>query len=49
MSRHNMVASARTKIVLENQWTLSDLSREEMISRLRLRLERRQSNLSALG
>ena len=49
MSRHNMVASARTKIVLENQWTLSDLSREEMISQLRLRLERRQSNLSTLG
>ncbi|PYJ43001.1 MAG: hypothetical protein DME86_04060 [Verrucomicrobia bacterium] len=49
MSRHNMVASARTKIVLENHWTLSDLSREEMISQLRLRLERRQSNLSALG
>jgi hypothetical protein len=49
MSRHNMVASARTKIVLENQWTLSDLSREEIISQLRLRLERRQSNLSALG
>ena len=49
MSRHNMVASARTKIVVENQWTLSDLSREKMISQLRLRLERRQSNLSALG
>ena len=49
MSRHNMVASARTKIVLENQWRLSDLSREEMISQLRLRPERRQSTLSALG
>ena len=49
MSRHNMVASARSKIALENQWTFSDLSREQMISQLRLRLECRQSNLSALG
>src|SRR5438477_11638095 len=31
MSRHNMVASASTKIVLENQGMLSDLSQEGMI------------------
>ena len=49
MSRHNMVASARTKIVLENQWALSDLSREERISQLRFRRQRTQSTLSALG
>jgi len=49
MSRHNMVASARTKIVLENRWRLSDLSRKEMISQLQLCPERRQFTLSALG
>jgi hypothetical protein len=49
MSRHNMVASARTKIVLENQWALSDLSREERVSQLRLHGQRTQSNLSAFG
>ena len=43
MSRHNMVASARTKVVLENQWNLSDLAAENATSRLRLRLQRSQS------
>lgn len=35
MSRHNLVASARTKIVLENQWRLPDLERDQVISDLR--------------
>ena len=43
ISRHNMVASARTKIVLENRWSLSDLAAENATSRLRLRVHRSQS------
>ena len=43
ISRHNMVASARTKIVLENRWSLSDLAVENANSRLRLRVHRSQS------
>ena len=34
ISRHNMVASARTKIVLENGWALSDLSRDHPSTQL---------------
>jgi hypothetical protein len=49
MSRHNLVASAHTKIVLNNQWTLSDLSHEEPLSQLRLSVRRAQSQISALG
>lgn len=47
MSRHNMVASARTKIVLENRWTLSDLAGDDAISRLRPRVRRSQPMASA--
>jgi hypothetical protein len=43
MSGYNMVASARTKIVLENRWTLPHLAAENAASRLRLRVHRSQS------
>ncbi|MEY2492055.1 MAG: recombination protein RecA [Verrucomicrobiota bacterium] len=49
MSRHNLVASAHTKIVLNNQWTLSDLSHDEPLSQLRLDVRRAQGQVSALG
>jgi hypothetical protein len=49
MSRHNLVSSAHTKIVLNNQWTLSDLSREDPLSQLRLTVRRAQGQISALG
>jgi hypothetical protein len=49
MSRHNLVASARTKIMLENQWNLADLARENLIDQLRLRVRRAQSINSASG
>lgn len=31
MSRHNLVPSARTKIILDYHWTLNDLTREELV------------------
>jgi len=40
MSRHNMVASARTKILLENRWSLPDLTRDDATSQLQLRVRR---------
>jgi hypothetical protein len=43
MSRHNLVASARSKIVLDNQWRLSDLSRDNPGTRLHFKLRRSQS------
>jgi hypothetical protein len=42
MSRHNLVPSARTKHVLENQWQLGDLQSEGALSRVRLRMRRSQ-------
>ncbi len=49
MSRHNMVASARTKIALENRWTLSDLSRDTPITRLHFKVRRAKPIASAVG
>ena len=49
MSRHNMVPSAHRKIVLANQWTLSDLSQEQPLAQLRLSVRRPQVRLSAFG
>src|SRR5207247_2224818 len=49
MSRHNMVASARTKIVLENRWTLPDLSRDTPITRLHFKVRRAKPIASAVG
>jgi len=49
MSRHNMVASARTKIALENRWTLSDLSRDTPIMRLHFKVRRAKPIASAVG
>jgi hypothetical protein len=40
MSRHNLVPSARTKLVLENRWQLRDLQENNPISQVRLRLRR---------
>src|SRR5438067_9728898 len=40
MSRHNMVASADIKIVLENQWRLSDLSQENPSTQLHFKVRR---------
>lgn len=49
MSRHNMVASARTKIVLENRWTLPDLSRDNPGAQLHFKVRRAKTIASALG
>ena len=49
LSRHNMVASARTKIVLENRWTLPDLSRDNPGARLHFKVRRAKTIASALG
>jgi len=49
MSRHNIVASARTKIALENQWTLPDLSRDNPITRLHFKVRRAKPIASAVG
>jgi len=43
MSRHNLVASARTKVILENQWSLSDFSRDNRNARLHFKVQRSQS------
>ena len=49
MSRHNMVASARTKIVLENRWTLPDLSGDNPGMQLHFKVRRAKTIASALG
>src|SRR5207302_3533544 len=49
MSRHNMVASTRTKIILQNQWSLPDLSRDDPIRRLHFEVRRAKPIASALG
>jgi hypothetical protein len=49
MSRHNMVASARTKIVLENRWRLPDLSRDNPSAQLHFKIRRSKTIVSALG
>jgi hypothetical protein len=40
MSRHNLVPSARAKLVLENQWQLEDLQDDDALARLRLHVHR---------
>jgi recA bacterial DNA recombination protein len=40
MSRHNLVPSARTKLVLENRWQLGHLQDEDALSRVQLRVRR---------
>jgi recA bacterial DNA recombination protein len=40
MSRHNLVPSARTKLVLENQWHLGDLEKDNRLAEARLRVQR---------
>jgi hypothetical protein len=49
ISRHNMVASARTKIVLENRWSLSDLSRDNPSTQLHFKMRRTKAIASAVG
>jgi len=49
MSRHNMVASAGTKIVLENGWTLPDLSGDNPGAQLHFKVRRAKTIASALG
>src|SRR5207302_3090824 len=49
ISRHNMAASARTKIVLENRWTLPDLSRDNPSAQLHFKVRRAKTIASALG
>jgi hypothetical protein len=49
ISRHNMVASARTKIVLENRWSLSDLSRDHPSTQLHFKVRRPKTIASAIG
>lgn len=43
MSRHNLVPSARTKLVLENQWQLRDLQSDDAMSRVQLHGRRSHS------
>jgi hypothetical protein len=40
MSRHNLVPSASTKLVLENEWHLADLQNDRALSQMRLRVRR---------
>ena len=49
ISRHNMVASARSKIVLENRWSLSDLSRDNPSTQLHFKVRRTKAIASATG
>src|SRR5207237_4513427 len=49
ISRHNMVASAWTKIVLENRWSLADLSRDNPSTQLHFKVRRAQSIAVAIG
>jgi hypothetical protein len=49
ISRHNMVASARTKIVLENRWRLSDLSRDNPSTQLHFKVRRTKAIATAIG
>ena len=49
ISRHNMVASARTKIVLENCWRLSDLSRDNPGMQLHFKVRRAKAIAAAIG
>lgn len=48
MSRHNMVASARRKIVLENRWKLSDLSRDHASTQLQFNVRRSKAVVSTM-
>ena len=43
ISRYHMVASARSTLVLENQWRLSDLSRDHPHARIHFKIQRSQS------
>jgi hypothetical protein len=45
MSRHNLVPSARSKLILENQWQLGHLQNDNALSRLRLRVRRSATSL----
>ena len=47
MSRHNLVPSARIKLVLENRWQLGDLEDDDALSRLPLTVRRSQLALPA--
>ena len=49
MSRHNMVASARSKIVLENQWSLSNLARDNPSMQLRFKVKRVKALAAVIG
>jgi hypothetical protein len=49
MSRHNMVPSAHRKIVLENRWKLSDLSRDNPSTQLQFTVRRSKAIASAMG
>jgi hypothetical protein len=49
ISRHNMVASARTKIVLENRWSLSDLSSHNPRRQLHFKVRRAKAIAAAIG
>jgi recA bacterial DNA recombination protein len=49
ISRHNMVASARTKIVLENRWSLADLSRDNPSTQLHFKVRRAKAIAVAIG
>jgi hypothetical protein len=49
MSRHNLVPSAHQKIVLENRWKLSDLSRDNPSTQLQFKVRRSKAAASAMG
>jgi hypothetical protein len=49
LSRHNMVTSACTKIVLENRWSLSDLSSDNPNTQLHFKVRRAKTIASAIG
>ncbi len=49
LTRHDMVASAQLKIVLENSWTLETFEQETAISRLHFRIQRSSGGRRAVG
>lgn len=49
VTRHNLAASAHTRIILTGQWRLSDLSTEHPLPRMQLSVWPTQDRVSAVG
>jgi hypothetical protein len=49
LSRQSIVGSAQLKLVLENQWTLATFEEENVLSRLRVRIQRSHLNQTLMA